>query len=119
MNLSIAGLHLESDPKLKEYANKKVRKLIHYDPKITDIKVRLFLEKSHRNEAHECMCELTVHVPGKILEIVDREKDHTAAIDKAFDRMKRAIIKHKEKEVSRQHREGVLQKLVRRFKKAY
>ena len=117
MNISLTGLHLENDPKLKVYANKKVKKLVHYDNRITDIKVRLFLEKSHRNEAHDCICELTVHVPGKILEIVDKEKDHTAAIDKAFDRMKRAIVKHKEKEISKQHREGVFTKILSRLRR--
>ena len=117
MKLSLTGLHLESDPKLKAYADKKVKKFIHYDPRITDIKVRLFLEKSHRNESHDCICELTVHVPGKILEIVDKEKDHMAAIDKAFDRMKRAIVKHKEKEISEEHKRGIVAKLLGRFRR--
>ena len=116
MNISIVGLHAESDPKLKEYANKKVKKLVHYHSHITDIKVRLFLEKSHRNEQHEAICEITVHVPGKILEIVDSQKDHTKAIDNAFDRMKRAIVKHKEKEVSKEHKRGIVTKLLNRFR---
>lgn len=116
MNISITGLHAQSDPKLKEYANKKVHKLIHYNSHITDIKVRLFLEKSHRNEDHDCICELTVQVPGKILEIVDSEKDHTKAIDNAYERMKRAIIKHKEKGISKEHKRGIVNKLLNRFR---
>lgn len=118
MNISLTGLHLETDPKIKDYADKKVRKLLNYDNKITDIKVRLISQKAHRNEQHEFFCEITVHVPGKVLEIVDREKDHAKAVDKAVERMKRAIIRHKEKTVSRQHHDGIINKLVRRFRKS-
>lgn len=115
MNISISGLHLESDPKLKEYADKKIKKLLRYHSGITDIKVRLMMEKSHRSEQHEFFCEITVHVPGRILEIVDVEKNHTKAIDKAIERMKRTLIKYKEKEVSKKHREGIFNKVLRRF----
>lgn len=115
MNISLSGLHLETDPKIKAYADKKVKKLLNYHSGITDIKVRLISQKAHRNDQHEFFCEITVHVPGKILEIVDREKDHAKAVDKAVERMKKSIIRYKEKTISRQHREGVLRKLVRRF----
>lgn len=118
MDISITGLHIESDPKIKEYANQKIKKLIRYDKRITNIKVRLLSERSHKNEDHDFYCELTVHVPGKILEIVDREKNHTKAVDKAIERMKRALVKHKEKEISKQHRNGVFRKFLRRFKKS-
>ena len=66
MDISITGLHIQTDPKLKEYANQKAKKLIKYDARITDLKVRLFAEKAHRSEDHDYYCENTLHVPGKI-----------------------------------------------------
>jgi len=117
MTISITGLHFESDPKLKAYADKKIKKLLRYHLGITDIKVRLISEKAHRSEDHDFFCEITVHVPGRILEIVDKEKDHTKAIDRAVERMKRTLIKHKEKEISKKHKSGVLNKLLARFGK--
>ena len=53
MTISITGLHFESDPKLKAYADKKIKKLLHYHSQITDIKVRLLSEKSHRGQEQD------------------------------------------------------------------
>lgn len=115
MSIVISGIHLESDPKLKVYAHKKSNKLLRYHPKITDIKVRLLSEKSHRGQEQDYYCEITVHVPGKILEIVDVERAMDKAIDKAVERMKRALIKHHEKVISKQHKRGIVQKLLNRW----
>ncbi len=117
MSFSISGLHLESNPKLKAYADKKIKKLLRYHSQITDVKVRLLSEKSHRGREQDYYCEITIHVPGRILEIVDSERAMDKAIDKAVERMKRALIKHKEKAISKQHREGVFNKILSRFKK--
>src|SRR3990167_7736167 len=113
MDIYITGLHIHTDPKLKDYANKKAKKLLKYHAKITDLKVRLFAEKAHRSEDHDYYCEITVHVPGKILEIIDKERDITKAIDRATERMKKALIRHREKEISKKHKEGLAAKLFR------
>ena len=118
MDISITGLHIETDPKLKEYAGKKARKLLKYETRITDLKVRLFGEKAHRSENHDYYCEITVHVPGKILEIVDKERDVTKAIDRAVDRMKKALVRHREKTISKRHKEGLAAKLFRRLRRS-
>ena len=115
MNIDITGLHLENSPQLKEYAYKKTKKLLKYHSKITDIKVRLLSEKAHRGQNQDYYCELTVHVPGKVLEIVDVEREMDKAIDKAVDRMKRVLVKYREKEISKEHKRGVINKLLRRF----
>ncbi|MBI4037567.1 ribosome-associated translation inhibitor RaiA [Candidatus Curtissbacteria bacterium] len=115
MNISITGLHLESDPKTKEYADKKTKKLLKYHPKIESISVRLLSEKNHRSENHDYYCELTVHIPGKVLEIVDTQRTILAAIDKAVDRMKTALVRAHEKQISKDHKRGVLRKFLSRF----
>ena len=117
MDISITGLHIQTDPKLKEYTNQKAKKLLKYHSKITDLKVRLFAEKAHRSEDHDYYCEITIHVPGKVLEIVDKERDVTKAIDRAADRMKKALIRHREKEISKKHKEGLAAKLLRRLRR--
>ena len=118
MDISITGLHIETDLKLKEYASTKAKKLLKYNTRITDLKVRLFGEKAHRSENHDYYCEITVHVPGKILEIVDKERDVTKAIDRAVDRMKKALVRHREKTISKRHKEGLAAKLFRRLRRS-
>src|SRR3990170_7139811 len=118
MDISITGLHIETDPKLKEYASTKAKKLLKYETRITDLKVRLFGEKAHRSEDHDYYCEIIAHVPGKVLEIADKERDVTKAIDKAVDRMKKALVRHREKTISKRHKEGLAAKLFRRLRRS-
>jgi len=117
MNISISGLHFETDPKLREYADQKTKKLLKYHPKITDLKVRLISEKSHRGQEQDYYCEITVHVPGRILEIVDVQREMEKAIDKAVERMKRALIKSREKEISISHKRGIVGKFLSRWQR--
>lgn len=117
MNIVVSGIHLTSDPESKEYAQKKSLKLLKYHSKITDIKVRLFSEKSHRSEDHDYYCELTVHVPGKILEIVDKQRTMMAAIDKAIDRMKVRLIKEHQRAIEKDHNRNFVRRLVKRFRR--
>jgi len=115
VNISITSLHLEEKSKHQDYVNKKIKKLLKYHPKIEDIKVRLISQKAHRGQEKDYYCEITVHVPEKVLEIVDSQREIDKAIDKAIDRMKRALTKHKEKKLSKQHRQGVIGKFLRKF----
>lgn len=116
MNISISDIHFGASPKLKEYAHKKTKKLLRYHSKITDIKVRLISKKSHRGQDKDYYCEITVHVPGRILEIVDVERAFDKAIDKAVERMKRTLIKYREKEISKWHKRGIVNKLLNRWR---
>lgn len=116
MNITISDLHLESSPKLKEYAYKKTKKLLKYHPRIQDIVIRLFSQESHRGKEKDYSCELTIHIPDKILEIVDIQRDLEKAIDNACERMKKILIRTKEKNTSKQHKRGILHKLMSRLR---
>lgn len=111
MKTIISLVHLEKDPKLELYAQNKVEKLEKFHPKIEEINVRLIAEKSHRGQENDYYCEITVAIPKHVLEIVDHERAMDKAIDKAIERMKRLLVKAKEKEISKKHRGGILKKL--------
>jgi len=117
MNISISGLHLETDPKLSLYAQKKVQKLSKYDSSILKIEVRLISEKSHRGKENDFYCEINVTLPKRILEIVDVERGFEKAIDKAVERMKNTLIRNKEKHISQKHKREILNKFINRFRR--
>jgi len=114
MKIQISQLHF-SDPKAKEYAIEKVSKLSKFHPKIERINVRLFGEKAHRNQKHDFICEIEVAISGHVLEVVDGERSIDKAIDIACDRMKRTLVKHKEKHITKKHKSGILRKIVSRL----
>ncbi|OGD83239.1 ribosomal subunit interface protein [Candidatus Curtissbacteria bacterium RBG_13_40_7] len=115
MNISISELHIETNPELRAYAEKKSRKLTKYHPRIEDLKIRLISQKSHRGQEQDYYCELTIHVPGRILEIIDIQRDMEKAIDNAVERMKRILVKSREKEISKLHKRGIIGKLLNRW----
>ncbi len=100
---------------MEAYTEKKVVKLTKYHSKIEEIKVRLISEKSHRNEDHNYFCEIEVVLPGHNLEVKDSELAMDKAIDKALERMKIALIRYKEKRLTKQHKQGLLGKFKNRF----
>ena len=114
MQIQITEIHL-ADKKAKDYAAKKVKKLTKFHPNIERINVRLFGEKAHRNQNHDFTCEIEVAVRGHVLEVVDGERSIDKAIDLAIDRMKRTLVKHKEKHITQKHKEGKIFKLLRRI----
>lgn len=114
MNIIISGSHFEDFPKAKKYAQEKIERLTKYHPRIEKIIVRLISEKAHRNEKHDFTCEIIVSIPGNDLEIVEKDLAADIVFDKALDRMKRLLVKSKEKKISLKHRFGILGKLILR-----
>lgn len=115
MKLIIAGLHLKKFPETEKYAREKVAKLEKFYPNIEEINVRLIWEQAHRDKNQDYTCEITIHVPGHILEIRDTESNMDKAIDTAVDRMQRIMVKEKEKHIERNRRRSVLSKIRNRF----
>lgn len=97
VNIIVSGLHLKNHPELEEYATKKATRLAKYNKNILEIRVRLIAKEAHRGKENDYYCEIEVDLPGKNLEVVDSERAMDKAIDKAIERMKRVIVKHKEK----------------------
>lgn len=116
MKVTITAIHLPHPQKAKDYAKIKVDKLAKYDSKIESIEVRLMEAQSHRNKNTDYNCEIKISLPGNDLEVRDIASSIEAAIDKAEEKAKRLLVKNKEKHISREHKKGVLNKLVNRFK---
>lgn len=115
MKIIISGQHLEKNPQLEQYAAKRVQKLGRYFKNVLKLEVRLIREKAHRNQLHSSACKIIADIPGRNLEIVERDESMDKAIDRAVERMHRLLVKTKEKKLSIQHREGIISKLKGRF----
>ena len=115
MKIILSSRHLANAQKLEDYAEEKVRKLAKFSSNIESINVRLIAQKSHRGKEQDYYCEISIHIPGHILEIVDVERAMDKAVDRAVDRMKRALVKNKEKHITRDHRRGIVSKILKRI----
>ncbi len=111
VHITISAIHLKNPQKAKDYAKSKFTKLTKYDQRIEKIEVRLIGALSHRDKNTDFDCELKIVVPGHDLEIKDTQSSISAAIDKAEDRVKRLLVKNKEKHLSKKHKLGLISKI--------
>jgi len=116
VQIKIAEIHFK-DPKVEKYALEKVERLAKFHRGIQTVTVRLTSEKAHRGQNHTSFCELEFDITGKNFVIRDNERDIDKAIDKAVERAKRTLVKHKEKDLSKKHKKGIMGKLLLRFSK--
>ena len=97
VSVTIHARDLTVSPRLKEYVEKKVGKLEHYLPTISEARVDLTEAKSARSAGDRQVAQLTVHTRGQVLRAEERKDDIFAAVDAALDKMQRQIERYKGK----------------------
>jgi putative sigma-54 modulation protein len=97
VQISIHGRDLTITPKLREYVEKKVGKLDHFLPSITEARIDLADVPSARSAADRHVAQLTVHGPGMVLRAEERKDDLFTAIDSVMEKMQRQIERYKGK----------------------
>src|SRR5690606_30557914 len=82
MNLNIRGIRMEPTQALKEYAEKKLRRLEKYfeSPFTSEVHVTL----SVRKNLH--IVEVTIPLPGVLLRAEEKSEDMYASIDLVVDK---------------------------------
>ncbi len=105
MNLHLTGHHVQITPAIRDYIEGKLQRITHHFDHVIDVNVILTVEKlDHKIEA-------TMHVRGKDLFCESKAADMYAAIDVLIDKLDRAILKHKEKNLAQRHEGGLRKNL--------
>ena len=91
MAINVRGKNLDITPALKDYVEKRVKKVTKYFDKTGDISVILRVEKGRHQ------VEVTVPVDGILLRGEESTPDMYASIDQVMDKLEKQIEKHKTK----------------------
>ena len=97
VTVTIHARDLNVSPRLKEYVEKKVSKLDHYLPSISEARVDLTEARAARSAGDRQVAQLTVHARGQVLRAEERKDDIFAAVDAALDKLQRQIERYKGK----------------------
>jgi len=100
MNIIITGKNMEIGDVLREYVEKKVKKLDRYLPTAGEARVELAVEGT-RDAEHSQVAQITLKTKGAILRSEERSPDIFASVDAALDKIHRQIIRYKEKRYRR------------------
>jgi putative sigma-54 modulation protein len=101
MNNNIRGENIEVTPAIRDYVEKKIKKLERYFSHAPDANVHVNL-KVYPDKTSKV--EVTIPLPHLVLRAEERHEDMYAAIDLITDKLERQIRKHKTK-VNRKLRE--------------
>ncbi len=93
----IHGRGVSVTDKVREYAEKKVGRLDHYLPEISEVRIELSAARAARDADDRQVVQLTVPLRGVILRCEERAGDVMTGIDMALEKMRSRIERYKTK----------------------
>ncbi len=104
MNIKITGKDLKATEAIKEYAEKKLERLIKYFGEEFDVTITI------KSEGNENIADIFVNANGEIYKAVTAHKDLYASIDKDIDILEGQIRKTKTKKEKQNKEDSIKQK---------
>jgi putative sigma-54 modulation protein len=96
MELQIFSKNMEISPDIRSYVQKKIGKLTHYLPNITEAKVEIH-EQNTKSPQHRYTAQVTLTSKGIILRGEERDEGVRAAVDAVVEVLERQIERYKGK----------------------
>ena len=96
MELQIASKNMEISPAVRNYVQKKIGKLTHYLPDITEAKVEIH-EENTKSPQHRFTAQVTLNSKGVLLRGEERGERVRVAVDAVADVLARQIERYKGK----------------------
>ena len=97
IEVRITGRNAHISKKLRAYAEKKVGKLDHYLPELTEADLELDVHETARTAEDRQVAQLTLRTRGRILRAEERSADMFASIDMVLEKIGRQIERYKGK----------------------
>lgn len=111
--MEISGIHVDVDPELHKYVEKKIGHLDRFFPRLTresahaEIKLKEKMIKAKK----ECTCEVILHLPHETIMTKETTINMYAAVDIVETKLKNQLKKYKEKHTHKRFHRRVLNKL--------
>ena len=99
MKITTQSVHFDADQKLLQYIEQKISSLEQYFQRIIQAEVILRLENTGKVRAKTV--EVKLQVPGDVIYISDNKLKFEAALDAVTEKLKRKVIKYKQRLRSR------------------
>jgi putative sigma-54 modulation protein len=96
MELQIFSKNMEITPDIRSYVQKKIGKLTHYLPNITEAKVEIH-EQNTKSRQHRYTAQVTLNSKGIILRGEERGEAVRAVVDEVAEVLERQIERYKGK----------------------
>lgn len=98
MKVLFTARHFSASQRLQEFAEEAVSKLSKFHDGIQECSI---IAEPNEEPTAPQKIEVSLKIPGSILHAKEAAESYEFAIGKAVDNLKRQLIKHKEKSISR------------------
>lgn len=94
----IQGVHTVVDDRLRAHVNKKIGSLDRYIARQNrdSAHMEVHLKESPKKGKHQCMCEVTLHLPHQTIVIKENAVNMYAAVDIVEAKLKQQLQKYKD-----------------------
>ncbi|MBP7184543.1 MAG: ribosome-associated translation inhibitor RaiA [Saprospiraceae bacterium] len=99
MRVNLQSVHFAADSKLLEMIELRIQKLERFFDRIIDVDVVLKLEPT--GQVQDKIAEIKLNIPGGQIVSKETSKTFENAVISAVDNLKRRVIRHKEKGISK------------------
>lgn len=90
MQLIVTGKNIHVSNALRSYTEKKIGKLDHYLPSLTNARV-VFAKENTKNESQTHLVQVTLHSNGSVLRGEQRSDDFSTAVDAVMEKLQKEI----------------------------
>lgn len=97
IDVIIQARNMHVSKRLQEYAEKKIGKLDHYLPELTQAELDLNVQENARSAEDRQVAQLTLRTRGSILRAEEHSADMFASVDKVLEKIGRQIERYKGK----------------------
>ena len=91
MNIEITGRHMEISTSLREYTEKKLKKIEKYFHQLADIHIIMYIEKVDH------VVEAVINGNGGKFYAVEKANDMYSSVDKLIHNLEKQLVRYKEK----------------------
>ena len=111
-NFDIHFIHASSDDNLKKYITKKLGHLDRYLSRHaqTSAHAEVILKESKAKDGRDCTCEVTLHLPGEVINVSETNLNMYSAVDIVELKLRQQMRKYKA-----MHSAGTLRRLAARL----
>ncbi len=97
IDVVINARNMHVSERLQDYAEKKIGKLDHYLPELTQAELDLNVQENARSVEDRQVAQLTLRTRGSILRAEEHSGDMFASVDKVLEKIGRQIERYKGK----------------------
>lgn len=97
MKYTLKSTNIEMTEAIKNHVDKRVNALDKYFNRVIQARLEIGMPSMHHHKGDIFLAEANISVPGDMIRIVVRHEDLYVAIDQLTRKMKRALIKFKDK----------------------